>query len=1642
MPHAVSWYLFGERALDFIQPRHKSLDDRIADELASNRTCTPSCKQITRLTLKAIFAGLTVSLALIPECLAFSFVANVPPLVSLQAAWIMCFVTALFNGCPGVISGAAGSIAVLLPTFMSVQEEQKYQPFLEFVPETRLGPHGTVGAPYSDTEKILQARQLAKQAQLIKLFIAVMCSGVMTMIYSLCQAHLLLKLVTVPVRLGFLIGLGFLMGYTQLESFETPEFRNGIPDTDQYVSGGRLYGMIVLTCISVLIQTIPCKSWQKLPLAIISIFVCTVLEWGVFRPLSQRYLAEDYQYDVLNPVTNESKQIFNRSAWATTLIGDLGDLPIGHFPQFFFLDWFDEKLTYGIPILNEDGNTGAAHGQSDTNGNSNSYEILWPSVADIGPILFLAFMASIVGLTETLLTFQKIASELKLIDKTSLVQPGAAGQHPHQNGGGASLASNAGRSGKHGAGTTDSNSNASSPRDRKITTEKVFHSEEADPLLRDDRLSSSIGTSGDFNINYDHHSNNYQDIDINVSKRKSGQENKQDLPASPPSTEGDVGIRTPKLRLKFSSKIRVVSSYQELFVQGVANLVCGLFGSMGGCAMIGQSLICVRNASDVEIRESVIGAGNIGRLAPILAALFTFTLTMYPVVLSIIPVSALVGVMLVVSYHTIDFRFLPAAWKAVFWSEEQKKKRFALVYNKGGLLVEVEEAEMELALAARSFVTERIHGKGINEEELLFGEEKEDEEALHNYIAAQAKNSSSKSAKKKKRGKKDSKFITVPRETNMKKDDPVFFPNFDPENPKLLIDPEHLTEEEESQLREEDAMLHASLQQMKKKSGSFFHHADFDHAGDGHKTPGINKSRTPSKMLIMTPIKKSGSKEQMQSPFAGHIHTPASVDPLMGSKISSISGNHTGSSKGSSNHDHHDQFECIQRRRGSLERVVVAASSPSDLQYVGEDNTTTHLHAQHHGFTLGSSQHLLLGGTSKRTSQGEASLVVSNHSVGSRSSVRSGTGPGTNGTHCDDKTTTILPIQLGLVASDRNSVSTGPRSRKISSLSQDVVKSHDSQLHQTGSAAVDSRHRNSTRTMIKRGNKNKQVGSGPGPSYTSTPEQEQFSPAGGGTDEQLEMLNSDDEDEVDTPSGTTSTKNRSYIFKNPLYHRERLGTIDSQLGLPGYFPPTAGRETATSSTMGDEQEDVEDSFSEEQRNHFYDLEILNNRANEHLHDGEADTDPLIPRRNSSSVMRSSKISENQRNYSTRSSNKRDKGVDAAGSAVLEGPTKNKEDPMICINMIDEQDEQKIIAEKLHEQDEAAADDVLKKRRLELQKQKEQAEGELPMLTKLDCLFVLAITATVIFLNLMYGVILGVIVCNCERKLLKREPWEDSEYFEYDDHDEEDEDSPDAEIQMETATRVLRNPAFPYPQRVASTEELLSVIMENTKQTHPYGCVLAAVERDNQVLSFQGSWKKLYGFTVQEDPTGQSIKDVCYCGVQQEANGPRWDNGLSELLGNPAGDDWDGVPVFIRKTGETIYVRRALSCVVGEQGLPGERPVNIKKQWHLQALGDAGSTLLLRNQRVLPRRHRNFAEGAQLAITISVLTARDPFGKQPLTFLLEPHPWTIAITSPPNYYDEEALYPESLVCNADWHDAVMLDTLDQLDEQDWRKIMGR
>eukprot|EP01034_Spumella_vulgaris_P044067 gene44067-54759_t len=61
-----------------------------------------------------VLAGLTTSFALVPECIAFALVAQLNPLMGLYGAFFICAITALFGGRPGMISGAAGSMAVVI----------------------------------------------------------------------------------------------------------------------------------------------------------------------------------------------------------------------------------------------------------------------------------------------------------------------------------------------------------------------------------------------------------------------------------------------------------------------------------------------------------------------------------------------------------------------------------------------------------------------------------------------------------------------------------------------------------------------------------------------------------------------------------------------------------------------------------------------------------------------------------------------------------------------------------------------------------------------------------------------------------------------------------------------------------------------------------------------------------------------------------------------------------------------------------------------------------------------------------------------------------------------------------------------------------------------------------------------------------------------------------------------------------------------------------------------------------------------------------------------------------------------------------------------------------------------------------------
>lgn len=61
-----------------------------------------------------VISGFTVAIMQVPESIAFSFVAGVPPLSGLHATFWMATITGVLGGKPGMISGAAGALAVVV----------------------------------------------------------------------------------------------------------------------------------------------------------------------------------------------------------------------------------------------------------------------------------------------------------------------------------------------------------------------------------------------------------------------------------------------------------------------------------------------------------------------------------------------------------------------------------------------------------------------------------------------------------------------------------------------------------------------------------------------------------------------------------------------------------------------------------------------------------------------------------------------------------------------------------------------------------------------------------------------------------------------------------------------------------------------------------------------------------------------------------------------------------------------------------------------------------------------------------------------------------------------------------------------------------------------------------------------------------------------------------------------------------------------------------------------------------------------------------------------------------------------------------------------------------------------------------------
>ena len=138
-----------------------------------------------------IISGITVSLAMIPEVVAFAFVAQISPIVALFGAFVIGIISALFGGRPGLISGAAGAVAVI---FVQMIQEGHAKGLLFDQPVENMG--------------------------YFYLLAAVVLMGVIQVFAGLFKLGKFVRLIPHPVMMGFVNGLAIVIFLAQLGMFK------------------------------------------------------------------------------------------------------------------------------------------------------------------------------------------------------------------------------------------------------------------------------------------------------------------------------------------------------------------------------------------------------------------------------------------------------------------------------------------------------------------------------------------------------------------------------------------------------------------------------------------------------------------------------------------------------------------------------------------------------------------------------------------------------------------------------------------------------------------------------------------------------------------------------------------------------------------------------------------------------------------------------------------------------------------------------------------------------------------------------------------------------------------------------------------------------------------------------------------------------------------------------------------------------------------------------------------------------------------------------------------------------------------------------------------------------------------------------
>ena len=186
-----------------------------------------------------ILSGLTVALALVPEAVAFAFVAGIDPLVGLYGAFIMGIVTSLFGGRPGMISGATGAMAVVMVHLISKGDE---------VGNALATPIENLGLQW--------------------LLLTLLIVGCLQIMAGLFRLGKFVRLIPHSVMMGFVNGLAIVIFRSQLNLF-----KENVGGEQQWLQGTDMMIMLGLVGLTMLIMWGLPKLTTKIPSALVAIVV-------------------------------------------------------------------------------------------------------------------------------------------------------------------------------------------------------------------------------------------------------------------------------------------------------------------------------------------------------------------------------------------------------------------------------------------------------------------------------------------------------------------------------------------------------------------------------------------------------------------------------------------------------------------------------------------------------------------------------------------------------------------------------------------------------------------------------------------------------------------------------------------------------------------------------------------------------------------------------------------------------------------------------------------------------------------------------------------------------------------------------------------------------------------------------------------------------------------------------------------------------------------------------------------------------------------------------------------------------------------------------------------------------------------------